>query len=115
MLTKGYMTHVPLIYIRDKSDGQERLVGTNNHDELIIDSKTGAIRYHNVQNSCGTPDDYEFAGIEEKTYYGKELYVKMVTWKEAVKLFESLDADRVEADKLIEDMAKYFLSKKECK
>ena len=59
MLTKGYMTHVPLIYIRDKSSGHERLVGTNCHDQLIIDEKTKAIRYHNLQNSCGTPDTYE--------------------------------------------------------
>lgn len=112
MLAKGYMTHVPLIYIRDKSNGQERLVGTNNHDELIVDSKTGTIRYHNLQNSCGTPDDYEFTGIEEETYYGKELYIKMVPWGEAVELFESLDADRAEADKLIEDMARWFLHEK---
>lgn len=112
MLTEGYMTHVPLIYIRDKSTGQERLVGTNHHDELIIDSKTGTIRYHNVQNSCGTPDDYEFTGVEEETYYGKELYVKMVSWKEAVKLFEAQDAEMTEADKLLEDMARWFLHEK---
>ena len=111
MLEKGYTTHVPLICIRDKSNGHERLIGTNNHDELIIDNVSGAIRYHNLQNNCGTPDEYEFTGQEEETYYGKELYVKMVPWREAVKLFESLDANRAEADKLIEDMAKYFLDK----
>ena len=112
MLTKGYTMRIPLIYIRDKSSGHERLVGTNCHDQLIIDEKTKAIRYHNVQNSCGTPDDYEFTGIEEETYYGKELYVKMVSWKEAAQLFKTQDADMAEAGKLLEDMARWFLHEK---
>lgn len=112
MLTKRYTLHIPLIYIRDKSSGHERLVGTNYHDQLFIDEKTKAIRYHNLQNSCGTPDAYEFVGTEEETYYGKEVYVKMVPWREAVKLFETQDAEMAEAGKLLEDMARWFLHKK---
>ena len=36
----------------------------------------------------------------------------MVPWREAVKLFEAQDAEMTEADKLLEDMARWFLHEK---
>ena len=36
----------------------------------------------------------------------------MVSWKEAVKLFEAQDAEMTEAGKLLEDMARWFLHEK---
>ena len=35
------------------------MVGTNEHDRLYLDDD-GHIQYFNLQNGCGTPDEYDF-------------------------------------------------------
>lgn len=49
----------PIIFVRDKATKQVHAVGTNQHDRLYLD-KQGNIQYLNLQNGCGTLDEYEF-------------------------------------------------------
>ncbi len=41
------------LYIRDKSNGETHLIGTDVHDRLYVGSD-GIVRYENMQNGCGT-------------------------------------------------------------
>lgn len=48
-----------LIYVKDKKTGYIHIVGTDQHDRLYLDDD-GHIQYFNLQNGCGTPDEYDF-------------------------------------------------------
>lgn len=52
---------VPVIRVRDKTDGRVHIVGSDSHDQLII-ANNGCIYYRNMQNNETTlpGDDYEF-------------------------------------------------------
>ena len=56
---------VPLIKIKDKTNGSIRIVGTDGHDELSVD-EDGQIQYYNLQNGEGTGryGHYSFASVE---------------------------------------------------
>ena len=46
------------IWVRDKESGVIHQVGTDVHDSLeLLDGK---VEYYNMQNGCGTLDEYEF-------------------------------------------------------
>lgn len=50
---------MPAIYVRDYCTKCIHMVGTNEHDRLYLDDD-GYIQYFNLQNGCGTPDEYDF-------------------------------------------------------
>lgn len=77
---------IPIIQVRDNSNGTVHVVGTNSHDTLYIDEKTGGIYYHNLQNSEGSQkydgkSEYDFVGAE-----GSER-VRLVTFDELMASF----------------------------
>lgn len=47
------------LYLRDNTTGTVHEYGTNRHDSLIL-QEDGSLHYHNLQNGCGTQDDYTF-------------------------------------------------------
>ena len=44
--------NIPLIIVRDGDS--EHIVGTDSHDQLDIDVRTGGIQYYNLQCGVGT-------------------------------------------------------------
>lgn len=46
------------IWVKDKSSGHIHQVGTDLHDSLVL--MDGKVEYYNLQNGCGTLDEYEF-------------------------------------------------------
>ncbi len=46
------------LWVRDKSNGQIHQVGTDVHDS--IEFICGQVHYYNLQNGCGTLDEYEW-------------------------------------------------------
>lgn len=51
------------LWVRDKSNGYIHQVGTDVHDSLELFN--GKVEYHNLQNGCGTLDEYEFIEAPE--------------------------------------------------
>ena len=49
---------IPIIRVRDKVSGDVHILGTDQHDDLILDK--GGLSYYNLQNGDGTLDGYEF-------------------------------------------------------
>lgn len=46
------------LWVKDKSNGHIHQVGTDVHDSIIF--LDGQPCYHNMQNGCGTLDEYEW-------------------------------------------------------
>lgn len=46
------------LWVRDKSNGRIHQVGTETHDS--INFICGQVHYYNLQNGCGTLDEYEW-------------------------------------------------------
>lgn len=46
------------LWVKDKTNGYVHQVGTNPHDSIIF--LDGKPCYYNMQNGCGTLDDYEW-------------------------------------------------------
>lgn len=46
------------LWVRDKSNGHIHQVGTDVHDS--VEFLCGNVTYYNMQNGCGTPDEYEW-------------------------------------------------------
>ena len=46
------------LWVRDKANGQIHQVGTDVHDSIIF--LDGKPCYYNLQNGCGTLDEYEW-------------------------------------------------------
>ena len=47
------------LWVRDKCSGNIHQVGTDVHDSIIF--LDGKVCYYNLQNGCGTLDEYEWA------------------------------------------------------
>ncbi len=69
------------LWVKDKSNGIIHQVGTDVHDSIeLID---GEVHYHNLQNGCGTLDEYEWVEAPdlddyvsvtpEQLYFNREL------------------------------------------
>lgn len=56
--------HQPFIKLEvyDRGIDTTHIVGTNPHDYLYV--KNGVVQYYNLQNGCGTFDDYNFVEKE---------------------------------------------------
>ena len=46
------------LWVKDKSNGQIHQVGTDVHDS--VEYLGGQVHYYNLQNGCGTLDEYEW-------------------------------------------------------
>lgn len=55
------------LWVRDKSNGEVHQVGTDPHDSL--DFINGRVHYHNLQNGCGTFDEYEWVEAPDMDDY----------------------------------------------
>ena len=79
----------PIIKVRDNYNGKEHIIGTNSHDALFIDPKTGGIHYLNLQCCEGTQkfdgaSAYEFVG--EEIEYSGEPVIEFLTFEELAEL-----------------------------
>lgn len=85
---------IPIIKVKDRRNGNVRIVGGDSHDALIV--TPGAIKYLNLQFGEGSTDEqytdgsgFEFVGVDN----GFETVVEFVTLEEFKKL---TDYDNVE-------------------
>lgn len=63
------------LFIRDNSSGSVHEYGHNQHDSLLV-NPDGSLHYYNLQNGCGTMDEYTFVledGTDPRT---KEDYIE---------------------------------------
>ena len=84
---------VPMIYVKDKCDGHIHLVGTNQHDSLVVreneEYEHATIVYRNMQNGCESGETYEFQGEQvEQGYDIVEYFVEMLPWEEAMEIYK---------------------------
>lgn len=76
----------PIIRVKDRSLKREHIVGTDVHDQLIINNDQ-TISYYNLQNGEGTGEHggYCFVGKEDE-YFG--VTVEFVTFEELRNIYE---------------------------
>lgn len=79
---------IPVIRIRDKDTGTLRMVGTDHHDVLEIDTETGGIHYVNLQCLESTRNydgesTFDFVGVE---IADEGVFVNFVSLEEFVNL-----------------------------
>lgn len=108
----------PLIKIKEKMGDKEytHIVGTNSHDELIIENN--AIHYLNLQCMAGTQYPEEsgmyFVG-KEPGEFEVDTTVEMVTIEELIAIAEQNMKNQTEASlKLHESVKKYLAAKADC-
>ena len=51
------------LWVRDKHNGHIHQVGTDVHDSVVF--LCGQVTYYNMQNGCGTLDEYEWVDMPE--------------------------------------------------
>jgi len=108
---------VPVIKIKQKCGDKEytHIVGTNSHDELIIENN--AIHYLNLQGVVGTQYPEEsgmyFEGIEpEKGSLSPYVTVEMVTVEEFIKIAEENMKEQTEASIKMHKAFRHYLSER---
>jgi ssDNA-binding Zn-finger/Zn-ribbon topoisomerase 1 len=85
---------IPLIVVRDKTSGDEHIVGTDVHDNMYMSEK-GGLQYRNLQNGAGTEfgeDGYEFTQLDK---YECPLKVHFVSPGEYINKIIEMQADRI--------------------
>ena len=108
----------PIIKVRDNETGHVHVVGTNTHDTLYIDDKTGGIHYHNLQNCEGTMkigrhNTYEFVG---KSYeWEPYVQVEFVTFDQLIEIYKQNIAMSCEQERHLRDMIKTFIEEERAK
>lgn len=55
------------LWVRDKSNGYIHQVGTDVHDSVVY--LNGQVIYYNLQNGCGTPEEYEWVDAPDPDGY----------------------------------------------
>ena len=108
---------VPIIKIKEKFGNKEytHIVGTNSHDELIIEGN--AIHYINLQGMVGTQYPEEsgmyFEGIEpDEDSLIPWICVEMVTVEELIKIAEKNMKKQTEASIKMHKAFKEYLEEK---
>lgn len=81
----------PLISIKDNNYKDIHIIGSDKHDSLYIDKKTGGIHYLNLQCYCGSEkfenqSAFEFLGI--KSQYDNNLQIEFVTFEKLEKMYK---------------------------
>ena len=76
---------IPIIRVRDKADGSVHILGTDQHDDLMLEN--GSLAYYNLQNGDGTLDGYEFVAqkYEDAPY---DIAVEWISIEELQKRME---------------------------
>lgn len=116
MMHKDWVTHVPLIYVRNRgSKDQWSLVGADHHDCLEVIENGKYLRYSNMQN-CETLDSdigYEFHGepdcIDE--YGTLEYHIQMIPWTDAIKIYKKHDKSYRRFFRLMKNAARKVIKK----
>jgi hypothetical protein len=111
---------VPIIKIND--NGHVHIVGTNSHDVLYVDEKTGGIQYLNLQCSEGTKkydDDDDETKMSFVTKSPEECYlypeIEMITIEELIEIATKNMVEQTEASlRLHESFKKYMEAKEVC-
>jgi hypothetical protein len=85
---------IPFIVVRDKTSGDEHIVGTDVHDRLYISQ--GSLAYENLQNGEGTDfgGDYKFSQLGEDGF-DRKTTVKFVTPGEYIDKIIEMQADMI--------------------
>lgn len=106
------MIRIPIIKVKSKTMNTEHIVGTNTHDQLIIENN--AIHYLNIQCMEGTQfyGDYSFVGIEGNEYE-PETTVEFVTLEEFWKLYKGIAREQNEAEERLQNLIKEILAEEE--
>ncbi len=106
------MIRIPIIKVKDKTMNTEHIVGTNTHDQLIIENN--AIHFLNIQCMEGTQfdGDYSFVGIEGNEYE-PETTVEFVTLEEFGKLYKDIAREQNEAEERLQNLIKEILAEEE--
>lgn len=107
----------PVIKVKDGD--RIHIVGTNSHDTLYVDDRTGGIQYLNLQCMEGTK---KYSGKASMSFATKELeewevypQIEFVTIDELIEIAEKNMVDQTEASiKLHESFRKYLEAKKLC-
>lgn len=110
---------IPIIKIND--GGHIHVVGTNSHDMLYVDKKTGGIQYLNLQCYEGTKKYGENDNEEiSMSFVTKELEeweanprIEMITIEELVEIATKNMADQTEASLRLHESFKKYLEEKE--
>ena len=103
----------PIIRVidNDSRSKEPHIVGTNSHDLLEIDDKTGGIHYLNLQCSEGThiydgKSTFSFSGVEDG-YWGPR--IEMVSFERLCEIYLEQTKQNAESEaKLREVMKKVF-------
>lgn len=107
---------IPIIKVKD--GGYEHIVGTNSHDVLYIDERSGGIQYLNMQchegtKKFGAEQTMQFVGkpMEEYDVLGPE--IKFVTVEELIEIAVKYMKESTENKRRLHEMAKVYLEDKE--
>jgi len=108
----------PIIKIRDNETGHVHVVGTNTHDTLYIDDKTGGIHYLNLQCCEGTrrfdgESTYDFVGKADE--WDPYIQIEFVTFDELIELYKQNIAMSCEQERKLRDMIKTFIEEERAK
>ena len=68
------------LWIRDFATKKVRKLGTNSHDSLVSTDGGKTLKYYNLQNGCGSLDDYRFCHedgtpLEFDNYGDESIYI----------------------------------------
>lgn len=107
-----------ILIINVKDGGYEHIAGTNSHDVLYIDERTGGIQYLNMQccegtKKFGAEQTMQFVGepMEECDVLGPE--IKFVTVEELIEIAVKYMKESTENKRRLHEMAKVYLEEKE--
>lgn len=106
---------IPVIKVND--GGYEHIVGTNSHDVLYVDKKTGGIQYLNMQcckgtERCDGEQTMEFVAepLEESDVYGPR--IQFVTVEELIEIAIKQMTEGTESKIKMHEMLKVYLEEK---
>lgn len=119
---QGYNMRFPVIKVRDKSDDRTHIVGSDSHDSLYVDGKSG-IHYYNLQCGEGTKGDFEFITEDEYGVGGDfcvgsknecgQIQIEFVTFDELFEIYkQQVKVDIKMEDKIMKSFKKWQRKKK---
>lgn len=105
----------PIIRIRDNDTGNIRIVGTDTHDTLYIDERTGGIQYLNLQNCEGTEvinDHSTYSYVGKTDEWDINPQIEFVTFDELLDIYKQHIDMSFEQERKWRDMIKDYIHKK---
>lgn len=90
---------IPIIRVRDTDNGNSHIVGTDSHDELLLENDTGSIYYGNMQNLETSRKDlnnaYEFESVENADCVQS---IEFVTLEEFVEIYTKIAKEQAQSE-----------------